>query len=385
MKKKLLFVAENMNMNGANKSLINLLTALKDSEIEIDLFLYSHTGPLLELLPSHIHLLAEDKYMFLSETDLKTVMREGDIVIRWLRVKCLAKTKFFKQDTKLLRQKIWNYFEGLPKEYDLAVGYCEGSSHSFILKKTNAKKKIGWVHIDYHNHKLEDWEKRCLKQLDAIATVSEECKNSLIEKGIPAEKIRVIYNILLPNVIKKLSDEQKIEKDRKKIELLTVGRLVPDKGIDILLLTAKRLVQLGYDISWKIIGEGIRKKSLEESIKQWNGNRYMTFLGNRINPYPYFQACDIYVQPSRTEGWGLAITEAKILEKPIVASDIEVFRKQICSGENGVLAEITPEAMSAAIEKLIRNPELVNLIKDNLRQEQLGNEKEVEKLYEFFE
>lgn len=158
--------------------------------------------------------------------------------------------------------------------------------------------------------------------------------------------------------------------------------MVYDKGIDILIEAAKILVNRGFDISWKVIGDSSQRMQFEKSLRAWGGEKYVTFLGTMINPYPYIANCDIYVQPSRTEGWGIAITEAKILEKPIVASDIDVFKEQIISEKNGITVSLTPENLCNGIIKLINNSDLVSQIKNNLKQEKLGNEGEVEKIYE---
>ena len=63
-------------------------------------------------------------------------------------------------------------------------------------------------------------------------------------------------------------------------------------------------------------------------------------LGAKVNPYPFIKMCDIYVQPSVHEGYGLSLQEARILCKPIVAPDIPAFKELIDSGVNGTLAEL---------------------------------------------
>ena len=81
------------------------------------------------------------------------------------------------------------------------------------------------------------------------------------------------------------------------------------------------------------------------------------------------KACDIYVQTSRNEGFGLTIAEAKILHKPIVSTNFPVVHNQIVNGKNGLIAEMNAESVAHNILLLVNNPELRNKINLNLQQE----------------
>ena len=106
-------------------------------------------------------------------------------------------------------------------------------------------------------------------------------------------------------------------------------------------------------------------------------------MGVKNNPYPYIKKCDIYVQPSIQEGFGLTVQEAKILAKPIVATDISAFREQITDGENGILTERDSESMAKAIAKLIDNKKLIEKLTDNLSSYHFDIENEMEKIYDY--
>lgn len=75
--------------------------------------------------------------------------------------------------------------------------------------------------------------------------------------------------------------------------------------------------------------------------------------------------CDIYVQSSRYEGFGLSIAEAKILNKPVVCTTFEGHDLQIKNGENGLVASFEPEDIANKIELLINNKDLFDKIKEN--------------------
>ena len=61
--KRIVFVVQNLNMNGANKSLINLLNVIDRKKYRVDLFVYRHQGILLDEIPADVRLLPEDYYM----------------------------------------------------------------------------------------------------------------------------------------------------------------------------------------------------------------------------------------------------------------------------------------------------------------------------------
>ena len=112
----------------------------------------------------------------------------------------------------------------------------------------------------------------------------------------------------------------------------------------------------------------------------------MVLLGNRSNPYPYIKACDIYVQTSLTEGWGLTVTEAKILHKPIVTTDAGVMSEQIQTGLNGIIVpDNSPETLANAIGKLIDDPRMRESFVRHLQQEDVCHQGEIEKLYAVFD
>ena len=88
-------------------------------------------------------------------------------------------------------------------------------------------------------------------------------------------------------------------------------------------------------------------------------------LGSRQNPYPYIKNSDIYVQPSIWEGFGITVSEAKILSKPIVVSNINEFKEQIIEDYTGLIFNDADE-MASKIEMLLSDSELRNKLICNL-------------------
>ena len=94
-------------------------------------------------------------------------------------------------------------------------------------------------------------------------------------------------------------------------------------------IACKKLIQLGYDIKWYIVGYGGEEEYLEKLIKDHNMTDKFILVGKKINPYPYIKKCDIYCQPSRYEGKAVTVREAQILGKPVVITNFPTARSQV--------------------------------------------------------
>ena len=112
----------------------------------------------------------------------------------------------------------------------------------------------------------------------------------------------------------------------------------------------------------------------------------LILVGAQKNPYHWIKNCDLYVQPSRFEGFGITVCEAKALAKPILTSDIPEFREQIIDGWNGYLAK-DEEMMYNRIKEILENASGIRdkFIKNLENDERIENREELEKLYEVLE
>lgn len=128
------------------------------------------------------------------------------------------------------------------------------------------------------------------------------------------------------------------------------------------------------------------RSEVEAEIERYDVADRVILLGTKINPYPYIKNCDIYVQPSFTEGYCTTTVEAKVLCKPIVTTDAPGMREQFVSGENGLIVDaMTPEALAEGIRQLLDHPEMCEKFTNALKNESFDNAKEMQKLYDFIE
>lgn len=204
--------------------------------------------------------------------------------------------------------------------------------------------------------------KKIYDRYDGVIAVSDALYKILLNvKLVDKKRLHCIYDILNEDLVRK----QAIEKfggeipNKSVITLTTVARLIAsNKGQDICLEAAKILKNKGYKFQWFFVGDGPSRQELEASAISLGIKNEARFVGMQPNPYPYIKAADIYVQSSRFEGFGLTITEAKILGRAIVSTNFPTAFNQLEDGKNGSIVEMTAESIASGIEKLLKDESL---------------------------
>ena len=138
----------------------------------------------------------------------------------------------------------------------------------------------------------------------------------------------------------------------------------------------EKLTNNGYRFKWYCIGEGVLKKELEYEIDKRNIQENLSLLGIQKNPYVWLKDCDLYVQTSLHEGYGLTIHEAKLFDKPIVTTNFTGVTEQIKDNLTGKIVAISSEGLYNGIKELLDNPNLQKTFSKNLRVENEKNNEE---------
>ncbi|WP_002146225.1 glycosyltransferase [Bacillus cereus] len=387
--KKILFVIDSLNSGGAEKSLVSLLTLFDYEEYEVDLLMFSPTGLYLPLLPKNINILDVPVFMTSQYTNMKYLLKNKHFKELGIRIgKSISLRIPNKRKRMHVAQINWEWLskgiDTLNENYDVAIAYSQGMPTYFIAEKVEAQQKICWVNTDY---KLASYNKmfdiKYYEQYDNIIAVSDYNKEVFVNE-MPSikEKISVIYDIISPNLIKSMAIQRDgFDDNFKGIRILTIGRLVEAKGYDMAIEACYKLKKKGYKIKWYVIGEGHLKRKLESMVSEYGLENNFIFLGTYQNPYTFIKQSDIYVQPSRYEGYGMAIAEARVLKKPIVATNFTMVHNQIKNRENGMIVNMSSEAIYQGIKEIIENNDLKTDLSENCNEENIGTEEEIKKLY----
>lgn len=391
MKKKILFVMESLRIGGAEKSLLTILSMLDYRQYEVDLFLFRTDGELMEFLPKEVNLLSpsENYKMFSENRKLAPFkfLKKLDVKLFYHSFLYLIKCLYYKMIGKLYIgwEEVQWMFSEIGKEYDVSIAFLERKTIYFNIDKVKAIKKIGFIHNDYSVYEYDyKNDQYYFENYTNIATVSLHCRDVLCEI-FPAykEKFLVIKNMVSKDMINQMAEEELAIEKKEKFRIVTVGRLVEQKGMDKAIDVCKMLVDNEYDVKWYVVGAGTEEETLKRKIAENNLQDRFILVGAQKNPYQWMKNCDVYVQPSRFEGFGITVCEAKALAKPIVTSDIPEFREQIIDGWNGYLAK-DDEMMYNRITEIIENK---NEIRDKFignleKDERIENREELEKFYE---
>ncbi len=379
-----------LGSGGAEKALITILNLFDYSRYDVDLFLFRKQGLFLHDVPAQVHITSGGKDYELFDGRASACIKTN---IKRLNFSSAAnRIKYSKAIGSGNKTAVWSCIkkalQKIDKHYDVAVAYLEGNSVYYCVDCVDADKKIGYVHNDYNKLGLDkNFDRPYFEQLDYLVSVSDECVNVLKENFPDLKpKIKLMLNIVSPSMLDSLGRESAAEyKNTNSKILLTVGRFSAQKGYDMAVEAAKILSDKGLDFKWFAIGKGDLQNQISENIKQLGIEDKFILLGERANPYPYINHCDIYVQPSYFEGKSIAVDEAKIFAKPIVCTKFPTVYDQLEDNATALLAEINAESIAEKIETLLNSDELCKALSENLKKEKAGNEEEIDKFYALLE
>lgn len=356
---KILFLAEEIAMNGAMKSLIALLEALEGHGYDVSLFISSHHGELHRQIPKYVKVLPENMAYCIVRLPLRVALRKAlvafriDLVVMRLMVAVARKFK--------LPFPCWFMLPRIKGNYDLVCAYADGFVAQMAVRKVNTGKKALWIHCDYTQYKQSRQTFDAFKKADVAVSVSKDSIEKFkVACGEPiSTPFAVVHNIIDIEDVKRRTMANSMPSSVK-IRIVSVGRITWQKGFDLIPSVARMLSRKIEPFEWNVIG-GASVDSMEKyhNLAQQNGvDGIVKFLGPMENPLPYVASADIVVIPSRFEGWGMTLSEALVLGKPVVATDLPVFREQVTNGVNGVLAEFDTKAFAEGIIRLLKDDEL---------------------------
>lgn len=234
-------------------------------------------------------------------------------------------------------------------------------------------KVVFFAHGWYLNSQMS-WLFRFLlkKVVDKIACISEPTRHSMFNCGIaPMENLFVVHNYIDESIINHIAAFRK-EKDDVFI-INHCGGFIPGKGQHISIEIAKRLKERG--IMFKLILTGIIYKyksskdyyeKILELINKYELSDYVEIILNHTNVLEYTKGCDVLIHPSASEGFPLAILEAMIMKKPVIANPVGGVTDMVIDNYNGYLVHYNDiEEYVEKIMMIAEDKELYNYLSNN--------------------
>lgn len=388
MRKKILFLISNLESGGVSKSMVSLLNTINRDTYDVSLWIASPRGIFMQQIPTDVTIFSDTRISALYESfiGIKKLITMGHWLLAIGSLTRIILSKLNKSLAGRLLAKLMPII--IKDEYDLIVDYNGQQQLYYMINKLQGKKKVTFFHSDYSKWPYYyNADKKYFPKADAIFTISPLCVDSL-KKWFPevAYKINLMENITSPILINKLANAiVKLPWNQDSIKIITVGHVIDTKGSHWAIEAAHILKERGFNIEWVFVGAVSNPKRYYKMIEQWNLYKNIIFLGIQPNPYPFIKSADLFVHPSQFEGKSIALDEAKILCKPIVATNFSTVNDQLKHGINATICEMNPTSIANAIEELINNKKLRNKYTSYLYNNIVNNTSEINKLYRIIE
>ncbi|MEK7483304.1 MAG: glycosyltransferase, partial [Planctomycetota bacterium] len=265
---------------------------------------------------------------------------------------------------------IYKYGQQLHREfhYDLMTSHDFGTLYIgwgayFLAKKT----QIPWISEIHHIPGIprqatirdlldQKWlfyyVRKVCPQVSAFRVVNQKQVPEVLKSlGIPESKIRVLYSAYLDLEI--FAPDASISKC---YDLVFCGRLVPNKGIFLLLKALKQLLSKYPQIQLAMIGEGPLKKSLQKFAEQQHLSQNIQWLGwvpSTQELARIYNQSKVLVSPSFHEGGPRVTLEALACGTPVICTRVGIMNEILQEGQTGYFTEWTPEDIASKITQVL--------------------------------
>lgn len=358
MRKKLLIHNGNISIGGQEKMLMEFLNILDSKKYEILLLIEENNGKrndYIDRIPKWID------YKFLTTEEFMNKIEKYQGSKNFL--KKLYYSHLLKLKKKISLKELRKYLNFS----DIIIDYDMGLLRNLHKINLQNKKIIGWSHAGSGELLRKKQKRENVNKYDCIVTINETMKNGYLKNYNNKEVVK-IYNFLDFDLIEKKAEE-KLEKDYGKY-IISVGSLTENKNHK-LLINAFKILKNKYKVSEKLLiaGEGRERENLEKQIRELNLENDVLLLGQIENPYKYIKNSELYILPSKSEGFSLTLVEAMYLQKMIISTHNNGSEELVKENKYGVLIENNADKMAEKINYYLENKD------ERKKYEELGYER----------
>lgn len=372
MKKKLLFVNDEMVVGGVSKVLNNLLRHMDREKYELHLLVLHKHGEMLKDIPDDVVVLEGTPFFDVCDIPVKECLKSGKF-LKKLFFFLLLKTGLIEHRIKHERKKMQL------DDYDAEIAFKEGICSVFTACGTTPKK-INWIHADYKVKNYAEnyaWAmKRFLRRFDAHVAVSNVAAGSFKEI-FELDEVKTIHNLMQSDQMIERSNVP-FERTHEEFTFVCVGRLHPQKSYDRLLNAVAELNQSGLKFHVDVLGDGPDKEELLKQKESLNIEN-VHFLGNQSNPYPFIKHADALLLTSIYEGLPTVVFEAMVLHTPVLTTRVAGVDEQLANG-GGMIVENTLEGIVEGMRNFLCDSSVIEKYQMDLDHYTYDNQKILEKI-----
>ncbi len=372
MKKKIIFVTKALWHGGIETALVNLLKGLDPQRYDITVLLLCKERAMAPRLPEYCHLIVADRektvsfqkpYPFarlfhLTEpTQSPSRLHRG---LMWMTpaVKWLENRLYIRYIRKNLPQQ----------RYDDCIIYSDVAAETAV-RAVQAEQYLMFYHHGAMRRVYHDTIG--YQKSRAVICVSQPQAEKLKAfRPEFAHKVCVIHNLTdVEGIREKAKAPLTADFSPEQFHIVSCGRISREKGMDLAVEACAALVAQGHeDLHWWIVGGGPAEAEVRQRIITLGMEDHVTITGMLDNPYPYIARADLYVQPSRFEGYPMTILEAMCLGCAIVSTDNGGAGEILQDGTTGVLCPISAEGIAGAVQNLLDMPQERDRLHQNVQQ-----------------
>lgn len=355
--KKIIFLIETLGGGGAEKVLLDIVKNIDKDQFDVTVQTIVDNGIYDKEIKKYCNY---DSYLKIDDLN-KGIFKKLIYKIKYKLI--------YKLPPKIVYKLL------IKKKYDIEVAFVEGYVTKVIgNSKLNSTNKIAWVHVDPIQRDYADLYFRnlehqalCYNNFNKVICVSNSVKASFEQKFGNSNEVLVQYNPIDKNNIFLRKDEKIDFKDSNSFKLITVGRLVEQKGYDRLLRVCNKLIKEdGLNFELYILGEGLLKDNLQAYILENNLSENIYLCGFKKNPYKYMKKCDLFVCSSRAEGFSLVIAESMCMGIPVISTNCSGPNELLDDGKYGILVENNEESLYLGIKEILKNPKLLDVYRKSI-------------------
>lgn len=370
MKKKIIVISEALWIGGIETALVNLLKSLDYEKYEVTCLILQNDQTMASRLPEQVRLLVVDRHDVVSFREpyryarLYHLTEESENPSQFHKAMMWAVPAIKWVENRLYIHYIREQMKG--EYFDTCVIYSDRTAETAV-RGIRAGKYLMFYHHGAMRREYHD--EIGYRKSEKIIAVSNALEQKLREfRPKHAHKMMTIHNLTDVEGIRAKAEEPVPEEfPADKFNIVSCGRVSYEKGMDLAVEACARLVEMGHDnIHWWIVGGGPAEQEVREKVAELHMEDYVTMLGMKENPYPYIKRADLYVQPSRFEGYPMTILEALAIGQPVVSTDNGGAGELIRSGETGLLCPISAEGLGDSIQNLLENPRELDQFRRNI-------------------
>lgn len=200
-----------------------------------------------------------------------------------------------------------------------------------------------------------------LTHADAVRVVSERVQSGVRALGVPSSKITKVpiwVDVDHFRATPASFDLHRSYPIYAKI-ILCIGRLEPEKNVNGLIRAFARVHKAHRDTMLLIVGSGSEKERLVTLARSLDLKNSVVVAPWARDLVSYYKTCDIYVQPSHYEGWGMAVVEALASGAPVIMTDVGCAGEIVRNEDTGLVVRVGSEdELTHALMRLVENNSL---------------------------